>query len=290
MPLSVPNLDDRTFDQLAAEARSLLPRYSPEWTDHNPSDPGITLLELFAFLAETAIYQLNRIPERSLENFAALVGVKREPGEKIEGVLRRSAEENHFRFRAVTQEDYEALAREAAPGLIARAKVVITLEEKENVSPEEQTLQVILLPDDALDPEPDPSPGLCQRVFAFLRQRGLITTRIRTRGAEYTAVKVGIVAVRDAGARMTAGAVEEAVRGAVLRFLNPVRGGTRGEGWEFGRPVYRSELYQVIEGSPGVDHVQALLLNGDETRGWIEMSSPLSLVRVEDLAVAVVDL
>ena len=72
MPLSVPNLDDRTYDQLAAEARSLLPQYCPAWTDHNPSDPGITLLELFAFLMEAVIYQLNRIPERSLEHFAAL--------------------------------------------------------------------------------------------------------------------------------------------------------------------------------------------------------------------------
>ena len=83
MPLPVPNLDDRSYDQLADEARSLIARYFPAWTDYNQSDPGITLLQLFAFLFEAAIYQLNRIPERSLEHFAALVGVTRAPDEAI---------------------------------------------------------------------------------------------------------------------------------------------------------------------------------------------------------------
>ena len=289
MPLSVPNLDDRTYDQLAAEARSLLPQYFPAWTDHNASDPGITLMELFAFLMETLIYQLNRIPERSLENFAALAGVKREPGEKIGRVLRRAAEEVNARFRAVTREDYELLAKEASPGGIARAKAVLTLEENPAVSPGEQILQVILVPDDPLSPEPKPSRDLRQKVFEFLRQRCLITTRIQVREPEYTPVRIGIVAVREPGGRLVTAAVEDAVKGAILRFLSPIRGGTRGEGWEFGRPVYRSEMYQVIEGCPGVDHVQTLLLNGDENRGWIPLSSPLSLVRVEELALTVVD-
>jgi len=289
MPLSVPNLDDRTYDQLAAEARSLLPQYFPAWTDHNPSDPGITLLELFAFLMETVIYQLNRILERSLEHFAALAGVKRSPGEKIGEMLRRATEEVDARFRAVTREDFELLAKEALPGEMARARAVVTLEENPGVYPGEQTLQVILVPDAPLDPAPKPGKEQCEKVFQFLRQRCLITTRIQAREPEYTPVRIGIVAVREPGGRLAAEGVEDAVRERVLRFLNPVRGGTRGEGWEFGRPVYRSELYQVIEGCPGVDHVQTLLLNGDENRGWIPLSSPLSLVRVEELAVTVVD-
>src|SRR5437016_4746829 len=83
MSIPVPNLDDRTFDQLVTEARALIPQHFPAWTDHNMSDPGITLLELFAFFLEAAIYQINRIPERSLEHFAALVGVTRARGEAI---------------------------------------------------------------------------------------------------------------------------------------------------------------------------------------------------------------
>jgi len=48
MPLPTPNLDDRRFQDILDEARRLIPRYCPEWTDHNLSDPGITFLELFA--------------------------------------------------------------------------------------------------------------------------------------------------------------------------------------------------------------------------------------------------
>ena len=50
MRLPAPNLDDRRFQDILDEARRLIPRYCPEWTDHNLSDPGITLLELFAFV------------------------------------------------------------------------------------------------------------------------------------------------------------------------------------------------------------------------------------------------
>ena len=46
--MSLPQLDDRSYDDLIAEARALIPAFAPEWTDHNPSDPGIALLELFA--------------------------------------------------------------------------------------------------------------------------------------------------------------------------------------------------------------------------------------------------
>lgn len=77
MPLQVPNLDDRRWADLVNEARSLIPRFAPRWTDHNVHDPGITLIELFAWLAEMQIYQLNRVGETHREGFARLVGVRR---------------------------------------------------------------------------------------------------------------------------------------------------------------------------------------------------------------------
>lgn len=48
MPLTPPNLDDRTFADIVAQAKTLIPRYVPEWTNFNESDPGITMVELFA--------------------------------------------------------------------------------------------------------------------------------------------------------------------------------------------------------------------------------------------------
>ena len=74
MPLSIPSLDDKTFKQLIEETRSLLPLYAPEWTDHNLHDPGITFLELFAWLAEMQIYNLNRVTDRNILKFLKLVG------------------------------------------------------------------------------------------------------------------------------------------------------------------------------------------------------------------------
>jgi predicted phage baseplate assembly protein len=74
MPLQLPNLDDRRYKDLMEEARGLIPTYAPDWTNHNPSDPGITLVELFAWLAEMQIYRLNRITGRQYRKFLKLIG------------------------------------------------------------------------------------------------------------------------------------------------------------------------------------------------------------------------
>jgi predicted phage baseplate assembly protein len=79
MAIEAPTLDDRRFDDLVAEARSLIPRYAPEWTDHNESDPGIALLQLHAWFTDQLIYRLNRVPDRNYRKFLALVGIDVRP-------------------------------------------------------------------------------------------------------------------------------------------------------------------------------------------------------------------
>src|SRR5208282_468629 len=79
MPLQPPNLDDRTFDQLLQEAMERIKVSSPGWTDFTPSNPGTALLEVFAFLTETMIYRLNRLPEKAYIEFLRLIGVKLQP-------------------------------------------------------------------------------------------------------------------------------------------------------------------------------------------------------------------
>jgi len=80
MPLIAPRLDDRSFDDLVEEARRRIPLYTPEWTDHNLSDPGITLIELFSYLIDIMLYRMNRIPERHYIKFMELIGMYlREP-------------------------------------------------------------------------------------------------------------------------------------------------------------------------------------------------------------------
>jgi predicted phage baseplate assembly protein len=79
MALDVPNLDTRTFDQLVAEAQRRIIRYTPDWTDFNPSDPGMTLVELFAWLAEITLYELNRVPDLTYIKFLDLLGLTLSP-------------------------------------------------------------------------------------------------------------------------------------------------------------------------------------------------------------------
>ena len=75
MPLTLPNLDDRRYQDLVDEALARIPVHNPEWTNFNRSDPGVTLIELFAFLTETLLYRANQIPERNRRKFLQLLGV-----------------------------------------------------------------------------------------------------------------------------------------------------------------------------------------------------------------------
>src|ERR1044072_5297462 len=75
MSLRAPNLDNRSFDQMVEESKNRIRELCPQWTDTSPSDPGIILLELFAYLNEAMIYRLNRLPEKAYVEFLRLIGV-----------------------------------------------------------------------------------------------------------------------------------------------------------------------------------------------------------------------
>ena len=69
-------LDDRSFDEIREEAISHIVDHCPEWTNHNASDPGITLVELFAYMTEMTQYKLNRVPQKNYLAFLDLLGIK----------------------------------------------------------------------------------------------------------------------------------------------------------------------------------------------------------------------
>lgn len=79
MPLPNPVLDDRSYQQLRDELVRRIPVYNPEWTDRSVSDPGITLLELFAFLGENLLFRFNQIPETTHLAFLQLLDVPLRP-------------------------------------------------------------------------------------------------------------------------------------------------------------------------------------------------------------------
>src|ERR671918_566572 len=76
MALPVPNLDDRRFQELVDDAKRMVQQRCPEWTDHNVSDPGVTLIETFAWMTEQLLYRLNRVPDRNYVKFLELIGVR----------------------------------------------------------------------------------------------------------------------------------------------------------------------------------------------------------------------
>ena len=82
-----PNLDDRSFEDIVQEAIRLIPQYCPEWTNHNPADPGVTLIELFAWMTEMTLYRLNRVPEKNFLAFLELMGITLSPPQPARAVL-----------------------------------------------------------------------------------------------------------------------------------------------------------------------------------------------------------
>jgi predicted phage baseplate assembly protein len=76
MALPVPNLDDRRFQDLVDDAKRMVQQRCPEWTDHNVSDPGVTLIETFAFVVDQLLYRLNRVPDRLHVKFLDLIGLR----------------------------------------------------------------------------------------------------------------------------------------------------------------------------------------------------------------------
>jgi predicted phage baseplate assembly protein len=88
-----PNLDDRRFQDLVDDAKRLVANHCPEWTDHNVSDPGVTLIESFAFMVDQLLFRLNRVPDRLYVAFLDLLGVTLHPptAASVELLMRLSA-------------------------------------------------------------------------------------------------------------------------------------------------------------------------------------------------------
>jgi predicted phage baseplate assembly protein len=87
MPFRPPALDDRSFDDLVAEALARIPAHTPEWTNPRQGDPGRTLIELFAWLTDTLLYRANLIPERQRLAFLRLLGIPMRPAIPATGLV-----------------------------------------------------------------------------------------------------------------------------------------------------------------------------------------------------------
>jgi len=77
MPIRPPNLDDRRYEDIVREARALIPQYTPEWTNLSDADPGMTLVQLFAWMTEMIIFRVNQVPDKTYIHFLNFIGEER---------------------------------------------------------------------------------------------------------------------------------------------------------------------------------------------------------------------
>lgn len=280
MPLPIPNLDDRSFDDLMKEAISLIPVYNKEWTNYNPSDPGITLLELFAWLSDMVIYRVNQVPEENYKKFLKLIGIELGDDETIDSGIRRGLESISQRYRAITADDYEFLSMKCMDalqkGLAGRAICMNNRDLEYSAHDKEKPghVSVIIIPrcsveSDYCTTESMPTDLLKEKVKGYLDIRRLITTRVHVVGPFYQEVKLEVwLALKENTLEET---VKDEAKESLKRYFDPLEGGQDGKGWPLGRNLYRSELYHILEGIAGVDHVVKVLINGDEEKPTLEI-------------------
>ena len=276
MPLTVPNLDDRNYTDLVAEALSLLPQYAPEWTNHNPSDPGITLIELLAYFTEILIYRLNRVTRENKIKFLQLLG-KVEDAEKkrladsnkpvgeVDEALRQTVLALREPQRAVTCEDYEHLTRKVTVNIRDGRRIMrVRCFARRNLeTPDHKShafdcpghISVVVVPEDELGP--GVFAAFLQEIRNQLEPMRLLTTRLHVVRPSYLWLSLGAWIRRHPDASF--GEVQNKAIEKLHQYFNPLPGGgPTGEGWPFGRAIPLSEVYELLEQVEGVDYVQAV--------------------------------
>ena len=275
MPIPLPNLDDRTFDDLTAEARALIPGLQPEWTNHNPSDPGITLVELLAWLTEMLLFQVNQIrrptsrrssrcstdPTRSRPEADAAVEAASPRETVLEPAPARPGRHGRGLRGAGAAGRPAGPAGPLHPGPQPRR-------DRSRAAPADRAgaRQRGRRPRAAEPVAPDrrDRPTTCSRaLWSFLDDRRTLATRHHVVGPTY-------VPRRDhrqprAPADAPPDAALTAAHEALGTFLDPLNGGVDGTGWPFGRALSAAEVYRVLDEVRFVDYVEDVRSTGPST-------------------------
>ncbi|MBD1873794.1 baseplate protein J [Nodosilinea sp. FACHB-131] len=279
MTLPLPNLDDRTYADLVAEARSHIILEYPDWTDHNPSDPGIVVIELLAWLAELALYRVNQLPDANTVAYLKLLRGKDIDGSlqdnpaALQREIRQALTDLRQTYRAVTPADFATLIEQwnqtqtdpalqvkrvhCLPGCNLDRPPAKTRDDSAHIS-------LVVLPDTAAA-QPQPSPDLMAQLHQWFAPRQLLTVHHHIVGPQYVPIQPSASLYLEAGADPVR--VRDQAMTEVENFFHPLASNQYwgGDGWPFGRSVYSSELYALLDRIPGVDYVQAVRLDAGAT-------------------------
>jgi hypothetical protein len=199
--------------------------------------------------------------------------------ETVAEVKRRGPQRLKSRDRAVTLEDFEALAREAS-GEVAHARCLPARDP--NGNRKEGWVTVVVMPESS-EIRPTPGPVLVRTVKQYLENRVLTNladaNQIYVKGPEYIEASINAQVVPLEPEK--ADEVELSILEALENFLNPLRGGPLKEGWELGRNVFLSEVYAEIEAVGGVDHVARLRMQGSIQQYRIDFAQEPLMIQNE---------
>jgi hypothetical protein len=270
MPIPLPDLDDRSYAELTAEAATLIPGLDPAWTNYNPSDPGITLVELLAWLTEMLIFQVNQIPPASTDKFLKLLngpGWVRPPSVSLDAAIRQTIRDLRERYRAVTAADYEWLALHTWPltpeaarlpggGKLARVRCIprrdlaaVDPVARRADAPAHLSLVVVPTPGIPLDEN-----ALHDALWRFFDERRTLTTRHHVVAPRHVPVQISAnLALHDGAPPLQ---LLAAARQDLMTYYDPIIGGPDKHGWPFGRAVYPSEACAVLERAAMVNYVE----------------------------------
>jgi hypothetical protein len=285
MPIPLSNLDDRTYADLVEDAIGRIPLEAPEWTDYNPADTGIVLIELLAWLTEMVLYRLNQIPNLNQVIFLSLL--KGQPWEipsglsttaqadRLQSEIQQTLAELRQPYRAVTADDFtqlilhDWLQTKTAPrefGINAKIARVHCLPERDLDNADidrviEAHISLVVL---ARHPQEDTT-LLRHTLKRFLNQRRLISTHLHIVEPHYVSVTLSATLYLEDSAnfRVVLNQAEQRIQ----NFFAPLDSHEfwDGQGYPFGADIYLSELYQLLDGLAGVDYVEAIELDGVES-------------------------
>jgi hypothetical protein len=281
--LPLPNLDDRTYENLIAEAISLIPGEYPEWTDHNPTDTGIITLELLSWLTEMVFYRVNRIPNKNYQVFLKLLnGANSQPSPDLETAIRDTVLSLRHRYRAVSTDDFEQLVlidwnATAIAQKVGKVRRVKCISNRNLAGVDELPtgqISLVIIPETELQP----SAALRIALWQWLDERRLLGTRHHVVGADFVPITLTAKLRLEPGVPASLG--RQRAIAAIHGFFHPLTGGD-GTGWKFGRSVYRSEIYEILDRVPGVDYVPQVKLQNDATLKEVPLTEDHQLVTVE---------
>jgi uncharacterized phage protein gp47/JayE len=178
--------------------------------------------------------------------------------ETLQSFRNRAPASLRHRGRALTAGDYEAMVREASSAVA----VVKAIPNRNQVGRRVPGWLTIFVIPESKAPQPYPSRGMRDEVLAYIAERasaGLVQSgHINVTGPTYFAVDVTavIAPIHD----KDAGPVETSAVNALSDFLHPLYGGPSGDGWDFGRGVYLSDVALVLESVAGLDHAESIQL------------------------------